>query len=486
MKAGTSLPGRATRNALAFFLIVLAAAVCAAGWAPAARAGGPGAWTTLGGNVGSLLVQPSLARGPFGALQVVWITEGTPQSLIYRPVAADGTPGAGQVVAAGWNSLSNPDIVDVASSDTVRVFAGGMDGGSHDGLNVWFSGDGGASWALQPGMISGPGGTAYSSDVSAVLGATAYFETWSSSYGVYVHRSFVNDPTADYQFNDVGDYGYDSALGYDAGNDRLYVVAAYNATGKSGLWMRRVDTATGAPTGASFALAGSSTGSAHSFDVKQMRTPITPVGGGLLVAYPTGYPASKTLRVWRVTPGGVTPATLATGGATISATSVTGDAFGRAWAVWTTQTSGRSTVYARRSNVGATSWGATVKLKGPSGTGTLWKLSASAQDDRVDVVGTFQKGGQYVLYHGQLWAGLSVTVSPKTLHSGKAATVTVTVTDAGRPLAGAKVKIGSATATTDLVGKAKFSVKLAKTGKSTVTVTKPGYVRASSSISVVH
>ncbi len=70
--------------------LVLAALLALVTAAPAARAGGPGVWTDLSGPVGSLLVQPRVARDPTGVPHVVWITEGATQDLKQRPVGADG------------------------------------------------------------------------------------------------------------------------------------------------------------------------------------------------------------------------------------------------------------------------------------------------------------------------------------------------------------------------------------------------------------
>jgi hypothetical protein len=68
----------ARRTSAIVAALVLAFLVIVAGTAlsPAALAGGPGTWTDVSGPVGSLLVQPRLARDAAGLLHVVWITEG--------------------------------------------------------------------------------------------------------------------------------------------------------------------------------------------------------------------------------------------------------------------------------------------------------------------------------------------------------------------------------------------------------------------------
>ncbi len=485
-----------TRRPTLWRLAALAAATAAvllAGAAarpPAAAAGGPGVWTDVSGPVGSLLVQPRVARDPSGVLHVVWITQGTPQDLMYRPIAADGVAGGKLAIATGWPSLGNPAVVYQSGvADGLRVFAGGVldSSGSHEGLSWWSSADGGAAWTLQPGVISGPGGTAYSSDVAAAVTPAGVFQTWFSSAGVFVHRSV--SPGTDYNVNDVGNYGYSSALAYNGVDDRLYVVAAYNATGKQGLWAREIDQATGDALGASFQLPGSTSsyGGGQEFAQKQMPVPATglPRQGAIVFAYPTGYPASTTMRVWRLDGSGTTTTTtLATGGGEKQATAVAADPSGRVWVAWSDSSGTRRHVYACRSNPGATAWGKTVSVLAPSGTETLWQLAADAQAGRLDVLGQFTSGGDNVIYHTQLTAGLSVSVSPAKARVGITFTATVKVADAGVAVGGATVKIGTRTATTDASGTASLKLKPTKTGSLSVTVTKADYAAATASIKI--
>ena len=474
---------------LALWLVALAALVALA---PAARAGGPGEWTDLSGPVGSLLVQPRVARDATGMLHVVWITAGAKQDLKQRPIAADGTAGAVQTLAAAWPTLTNPALVydGAAAANQLMVFAGGIRSGdaaeTHSGLNWWASSDGGSTWALQPGLVSGPGGIAYSSDISAVATPSAVFQTWFGTAGVFVHRGLAAG--SDQNVNDVGDYGYNSALAFDATGNKLYVVAAYNATGKPGLWAREIDQTTGAGQGLSFQLPQSTTdySGTESFDMKQTTVPVTGlVGqGGVVVAYPTGYPSTTTLRVWKIAGGTTTTAALAAGVSEKGATAVAADPDGRAWVVWTDNGGTVRRVYACRSNVGASAWGAAVSVAGPAGTSSLWQLAAAAQSGRLDVLGQFTAGDANRIYHTQLLAGLSVSVAPARVKPGAAFTAVVTAKDAGVAVAGATVTIAGKSVTTGADGVAKLKLKAGKAGKLAVTVQKAGYAKASAAISV--
>jgi len=474
-------------------VLALLSAVTAGGAATAApaEAGGPAVWTDLSGPVGSLLVQPRVARDAAGVLHVVWITGGSTQDLKQRVVAADGTAGAEQTLAQGWGALNNPAVVyDNASPTPFLVFAGGIrssaPGDGHEGMSLWTSVDG-STWTLQPGLVSGPGGTAYVSDVSAVLTPSSVFQTWFGSSGVWSHRGLANG--GDQDVNDVGDYGYHSAFGYDSAASRLWLVAAYNATGRQGLWVREMDQATGAAVGASQQLPGSTTGygGSQQFNMKQIPVPATGLTGqaGVVIAYPTGYPSTTQLRVWRLA-GGSTATTVLTGGTSEKgATAVAATPDGRAWVVWADNAGGARRIYASRSDAGATAWGAVTSLAVPPGSDALWQLAASAQaGGRLDVLAQVSIGDDERIFHTQLWAGLHVTVVPKTARAKKPFTATVTVKDAGAPVAGASVAAGGRTAVTDGAGTAKLRLGVAKVGRLTVTVKKDGYQTATAAIVV--
>jgi hypothetical protein len=482
---------RVRRPSLVITLLALALACVlggAVGSAPVG-AGGPGTWTDVSGPVGSLLVQPRVARDAAGLLHVVWVVEGVKQDLKHRVIAADGTAGAQQTLAEGWGTLNNPALVyDATAAAPFIVLAGGIrsstPGDPHEGLNWWTSTDGSA-WTLQPGLVSGPGGIAYSSDVSAVLTPAGVFQTWFGTSGVWSHRGLVNG--GDHDVNDVGSYGYFSSLAYDSAADRLWLAAAYNATGKQGLWVREIDQTSGAAATASQLLPQSATPyeGRQDFNMKQMPVPATGLSGrpGVVVAYPTGYPSTTQLRVWRLADGSTTTTVLG-GAGDKGATAVAATADGRAWVVWADNAGGARRIHSSRSNVGATAWGAVSTVAVPPGTDALWELAASAQSGLVDVLAQASKSGDDRIYHTQLFAGLSVSVAPRTAKARVPFTATVTVRDAGAALEGARVSVGGKTSVTDGSGVARLKLKAAKAGKMTVTVKHDGYQTATAAVTV--
>jgi hypothetical protein len=177
------------------------------------------------------------------------------------------------------------------------------------------------------------------------------------------------------------------------------------------------------------------------------------------VAYCSGYPTCAQVLLWKV--GSATPVTVATG-QDIEAVNVASDPSGRLWVMWEDATS--RSLHAVRMNADATEPGGVVDFAVPTGTSIVWKLKGSATDEALDVFASVTTPASLATWHGTVLPGLDVD----TVRKGKR--VTFTVTDAGTPLAGVKVKLGRARATTDRRGRA---VVVGKQGDATLT--KSGY-----------
>ena len=109
----------------------------------------------------------------------------------------------------------------------------------------------------------------------------------------------------------------------------------------------------------------------------------------------------------------------------------------------------------------------------PAGTDTVWKLTGDATDDSLDVLASVTvrttSASELATWHTQVLPGLAVAVKSS---KGKSA---YTVTDAGEPVAGAKIAAGKKTLTTDKAGKATGAkapaeVVVSKAGYTTMTV----------------
>jgi hypothetical protein len=205
---------------------------------------------------------------------------------------------------------------------------------------------------------------------------------------------------------------------------------------------------------------------------------------GVYVAYPTGYPTHTGVRLWRLSAGATGDAPVASsvavavGKAAKEDVALAATPDNRVWVLWAQKSGSRTTICARRSNPGATLWGAVTTVAAPVGTTAVWRLAANAQARRVDVVAYLERGSTDAIWHTQLQPGFSVAVSPKTLRAGATRAVLVTVKDAGVPVVKAKVRLGGKSGYTNAAGKVKLKVGSLRRGSAKVLVSKTGYKAA--------
>ena len=167
------------------------------------------------------------------------------------------------------------------------------------------------------------------------------------------------------------------------------------------------------------------------------RTPIVAraKSGGFYVGYAIGYPTANQVRVWRV---GASSAALLDRTDANSQVTLAADPNGRIWAVWSDGTFGEPRVLAARSNPEATAFGAPVDAGSVKDAHSTYSVDASATADALDILALFGTGAESggSTYHARVRPGLAL----KARKSG--GRVTFTVTDAGDPVRGARVKAG--------------------------------------------
>lgn len=384
-------------RAVAAALVLLALIVLvAAGRPQAAAAGGVGAWSNLTGQTGANLTQSTVVVTQDGLLRVAWIRRSTTpglQDLLTREVKPNGAFTAPRVLQAGWSVLNDPSFA-VLPATSLQLYFSGMrstaPGEVYDGLTNEFSTDFGGTWQLNPAGVFDPAGsTAYSSPVSAIIVNDTVFTSWYGTNGVWVHRGWDKTvPAYDYQAG-LGGIGYYSNFALDRAGD-LWLLWASGATGTSGVWAARVDQATGAMLGSPVKLPGSTTKFAGSqqFDMMLSRVPATgrPNAGGVYVAYPTGYPSTRVVRLWKITAGKIGSMRLATGTQEKGQTAIAADGKGRVWVVWSQHALGRDRVYVRRSNASVTSFGPAKYFTVPRGYQSVMHLTAAARNGKLDVL----------------------------------------------------------------------------------------------------
>jgi hypothetical protein len=446
--------------------ILLAAAAVALAAAPTARAA---TWRQLTAAGGSNIDQVGLLRTGDGVVHVIWHrqTGANTEDLLHTTIGADGRIGATSTVAAGWATLANAALTAVPGG--IRADWGGIRTTDPDEtnqeMNTALSIDGGTTWVLQPGSVVPLGAQSYGSPVSATTRPDGTpVIAWAGTLGTWTHAGLTPaTPNFDHQAP-LGHYGYDPGIASDAAGKTM--MAWYsNATGYLGPFAQGVNP-DGSPLGSPLNMPGTADMSVGMLS----RTPIVArAGGGFYVAYATGYPTQDAVRVWAV---GASRTTLIKKTASTTTVALAGDPSGRLWVVW----KDGADVLASRSNKKATAWGAAVQAGAPKSASSLYALDASATAAGADLFGLFSLGSDShaSTYHTRIRPGLTLEANRRSLPA-KAITVGFTVTDAGAPVKGAKVKASGRSATTDGRGRASLSLK----GKATVTASATGYEPAS-------
>lgn len=460
--------------------------------APPALAGKPGQWTRLGSGTVDNIDEVALARTADGRLHAVWTIPGhggPGDSLVHVGIAPNGAVAAPDTIASGWASIGSvPDVITQADG-SLRVFFGGIRTTNVDepnsNMNTATAPAAGTPWTLFPGTTV-TAGAAYGGDVgAAVLPDGTPLVAWGSTGdGAFVHRGLdPGQPNIALQEQFGGCCGYSPGVAVDTAGGIPTVAWYSNAKGHLGVFTQPLDPATGRPTAPPTRMPGSTTTYNRSEESSQqlMRTPIVArAGGGAYVAYGGGYPTTNKALLWRV--GDARPVTLDDRKAD-HLVSLAAAPDGRLWVFWVLRSGARQTVYARRSNRAATAFGATVSAGAPPKQLTGYKISGSAQDGRLDLIGLFGGTGKPAQWHTQVLPGLAVKASPSTVRSAGSTKVTFTVTDPD-PVKGATVSAAGRSATTNGKGRATITLGPTSKRKIAVTVTKSGYTKAHTGVRV--
>jgi hypothetical protein len=462
--------------------------------ASAALAGTPGHWSRVTDLTASNIDEVSLARTADGVLHAAWSrptpsNPGSGRDLLEAPITPGGSVGVPVLVQSNWASMENPSLV-ASGGDGLELFVGGMRSTNFDetnaNLSMLTSSDGGSAWTLYPFDLTRTG-AAYSSDVSAALGGGGNpFETWGSSSCLCVHDGVSQTtPNADFQ-QGLGDFGYEPGIAYDPVSGQLFVAWYSNGTGHAGVYAAEVDQATGGLAGPQLQMPGTSTLLDGPFS-ERTQIAVRP-GAGFYIAYPAGYPSHPRVLLWHVGSSGSSLLGQASGD--VTSVGVAGTPTGRLWVFWSARSASDSPiVYARRSDVHAASWGATVTVKPPPGASTSWNLVGNGQSGPLDLVGSFSTGTGNAIgsWHTQVLPGLSLKAAPSRLRPGTAhpQKVTFSVSDAGAAVSGVRVQVGKAHAMTNGKGKATLAFGPFRHRTSlTVAATHAGYTSAALTIPV--
>jgi hypothetical protein len=423
-------------------------------------------WTRVTDTDGRNTDEVGVARTKDGVLHVLWRKEtgASQEEIRHTPISAAGVVGTTTTATNGFVSVGNPDVV-VLPDGSMRIFFGGLTtvSGGRNGVQSAIASAGAEAlpWTLTGARVSSNQNAV--TDVGAAVkpdGTPAF--TYAYSILVGYHTGLNSNETDLNLVPENKCCGYLPDVAFEA-NGNGYVAWYSNVDGEVGTYVQQIT-----PTLGTKELVPESSTAGKAIAPSQ-RTPIVArVGGGVYVAYCSGYPTCTRVLVWKV--GSTTPIEIATGQDIESVTmSATPD--GRLWVLWE-DASARS-LYASRTDDTATEPGAPVAFEAPAGTDTVWHLTSDATDDHLDALASVTvrtaTASELATWHSQVLPGLAVAVKNS---SGKAA---YTVSDAGEPVQGAKIKAGKKTLTTDKAGKATGTkapaeVVVSKTGYATMTV----------------
>jgi hypothetical protein len=438
--------------------------------APAAHAAG---WKIVTAPDGANTDQVAPLRTADGTLHLLWRhRNGTAEDLLHTVIAANGTLGATTPVVTGWADVQNPALVAVPGG--IRAFWGSIRSTDttdpDNAMSTALSPDGGTTWVLQEGNVVPSDAQAYGSPTSAAtLPDGTTLQAWSGTLGTWVHAGLLPMPGSNHDYQaPLGSYGNWPGLAVDG--SRAVLAWYSSANGHLGVYAQDV-AADGSPVGSAINMPGTS-----DMEIGQVnRTPVVArSGGGVYVAYGTGYPSINRVRVWRV---GAPASTVVGKGSGVDATIAAGDE-GRLWVAWEDDNASNPIVYARRSNRAATVWGAVVNAGHPKGSSGAYHVDASATGSSLDLLTSFVLGSGSPLgtYHRRIHPGLTLKAKPGAVRRGSATKVKFTVLDAGDPVRGAKVKAGGASGRTGAKGTVKLTVHAGRRLKARATA--PGYTGA--------
>lgn len=400
-----------------------------------------------------------MVRTPDGVLHLVFQTSSggaQPDGLATRAISPAGVLGQQVPALSGWNT-TRPGLVRLPNGTLEAVF-GALSPNNQPG-GVWGIGssDGGATWSAPAVVGTGDSNEAlaYGSDMTAQLaGGTTPVITMAPAGNLVVQQGLGQGSSTavvtDNTDNSAGDV--DSTV--DAGSGQVFASWQSNA-GSGGDFIQ--------PVAPSIGSRQTMPGPIRNEIVISGRDK----GAGIFAAYTL---AGSKVQLQRFGGGsvsvgqakGITPTKWGT------ATSLDG----RIWVMWGSDAG----VAVTRSNMAVTKFEPVQKLK-PDTAGLL-RLGGDGRLGPLDLLVDQIPNGSPIPPGGTFYARvlpeLSASVKVTTVKKTGAHKLKVTVTDAGDPVAGAKVAGGGKKATTNAKGVATLTVK-SKAKKLALTITHSGY-----------
>lgn len=418
------------------FQIALAASLGAAALVAGAVGAAPAAstWSRISGPVqaGSQL---GLARTSDGVLHVIWNRGNSSTSIFEARLSPAGKAVGTSTVATGWQGNGGLALV-VMPDKTLRLFAPGV-----GGINTFTAPATGGNWTHQSGTGWG-GAIAESAYIigGTLTGSGQPVTAWRGNAAEGVPPTSI--PPSGYQGGMA-----ESFLATDAASGAVVLAGSTNS-GQGGVYAQRIVPSPG-PRVVLPPLA------------KEWGNGVSGRIGaaGVFLAYADG----KAVRLYRYGGGSKT----LTSGSYWSATTCAAPS-GRLWVAWGDTNGG---LFVTRSNKAVSAFEPVQKLKLPGGALTFVQCEGSAGP--VDLFASGQPNSGFL--HTHVLAQFAIRAQAS---KGK---VTVSVRDAGDPVAGVVVAVGGKHLTTDAHGLVSLTLR---SGSYSAGATAAGYAPASIRISV--
>lgn len=457
---------------------VTAATVAATAMAMAsgsAHAAPPAHWTRLTTSTGLTgATEPRLVRF-HGTLQVFWTqTDAAASTSIHvRGVSAAGKPApATHTVVSGWATLINEPAPIIENGRLLLAFGGIHSGDPSDkfsGAMTYATSPDGVTWVLGDGAL-----TEHRNYVDAGTGAVdnggtpfvAFAPTSVNRVSLHqgIDPSFPAASPDTYTSPTPGGVEYIN-LARDSRTGEIW--AAWYSLGNrgAGLYYQRVYPSVGPLT--------ELPGPAQPYQQIAMASR---AGGGVYIGYTLGSPVPTKVRL--VKAGSQAHHDISAPGA-VNLALAPGPG-GRLWLTW--RQDHDESLRVVRTDSTASSFGKAFSITAPTTYG-MGHVATDGPTGPLDVVVSAVAGTlsalHVALFHTQVLAPLSVELSGTSVTSATGGTVVATVTDAGQPVAGARVSVRGQVGTTSSRGRATLTVPPhAAKGNATVTASHKGYAVA--------
>ena len=444
-----------------------------------------GGWKAVSSGAVDVLSEITVARTPDGVLHAVYQQDvGTVAEYEHASISTSGSVLSRSKPVGTWGTLiHNPKLLRSTTGGLRLVFSGLQDTNSANFYSRGYAYDtisdaAGTTWTLQPRALTkfgyaysgyGVGATTLSNGTpvtAASLNSETHYRV--GTIDTTDHIAVTNAPPDGVSSVGLGNYTFHTQLVNSGDAVWMLTYVLGNSEASEGIFAQQIHPTVGAVLKAP----GSTTGGS-SLNPDQTIAAVARPGGGVVVAYKTGYPTTNAISVWQV--GGSTKKIKAKN---VYQIAMDTGASGRLWLAWV---DGSDQVRAVRSAPNGLAFGAVQKLGRPTSSADLWRIAVDASLDQGTVLVNDTVARRVSLR--MVKPGLSLSASGS-LRAHRLGSVKVKVTDAGDALKGVKVKGGGDSCKTKANGKCTLTVTPKKSGKLAFVATRGGYGAGKDTIKV--